>query len=301
MSNVQGRPVAIVCGTALALAVPLSEAYVRATAAGPGPQERWNTFSAEVTIRRGVRDAAQQPVGNEGPAVKYRWERTQSGGRWKTTMSVVRGARPDVVTPTGQSQAIPPVVARIEDEGDGAGPRFYSLQGTLLRPPVASDRQKMGASDSVFANTDALVFANTNGLMRPSAAPAGNRARLADEGREWVEAVLPSLEKKSARETALQQRFGKALGKLRGLDRYVQTIADETTEVLAHDDWGVPVEINVVRGGVLESHASFSYEAGPAGSLVRRSSHAEHAIKDMKGARMVLDVELANVKLEERR
>jgi hypothetical protein len=295
MSNAQGRPLAIACAAALTLAVLSSETHVRATT-GPGPQDRWNTFTADVTIRRGLRDEAHQPVGTDGPAVMYRWQRIQSGGRWKTTMSVVNGPRPEVVTPTGQSQAIPPAIARIEDDGDGSGPRFYSLQGTLVRPPALGDRQKMGVSDSVFANSDAL-------LRRPLPLASG-AGRVADEGREWVEAVLPSLGQSSARKAALERRFGKALGKLRGQDRYLQTTADETTEVLADETWAVPVEVNIVRAGALESHASFSYEAGPGGSLVRRRSHVEHVITGMnggKGARMALDVELANVTLEDRR
>ena len=58
-------------------------------------------------------------------------------------MITLSGPRPDVVSPTGQPQAIPPVVARIEDDGDGSAPRFYSLQGALLRLPVASDYSGM--------------------------------------------------------------------------------------------------------------------------------------------------------------
>jgi hypothetical protein len=294
MSNAQGRPLAIACAAALALAVPSVEADVPATS-GPGPQGRWNTFAADVTIRRGLRDEAHQVVGSDGPAVTYRWQRTQSGLQWKTTMTVVNGARPDVITPTGQSQAIPAAIARIEDDGDGSGPRFYSAQGTLVRPPALADRQKMGVKDSVFAGTDAM-------LRPPQAAAAGGRP--ADEGRDWVEAVLPSFERAGARKAALQRRFGQALEKLRGCDRYLQTIAGDTTEVLADETWAVPIEINVVRGGVLQSHTSFSYEPGPGGSLVRRRSHTEHLLTGpygVKNARMALDIELANVSIEERR
>jgi hypothetical protein len=249
-----------------------------------------------------MRDVAQASAANDGPPVKYRWERVQSGGRWKTTMAVLSGTRPDVVTPTGRAQAIPPAIARIEDDGDGSEPRFYNLQGALLRPPTKSDRQKMGASESVFAATDALSASRSAG--------AANGQRAVDRGRDWVEAFMPSFERKSVRLAALQNRFGREVGKVRGLGRYLQIVADDTTEVLADDDWGVPVEINTVRGGVLQSHATFEYEAGPKGSLVRRKSHMEHAITDRPersdrqektDARMVLDVELANVKLEDRR
>jgi len=210
-------------------------------------------------------------------------------------MVVVGGPRPDIVAPTGAMQSIPPVVTRIEDDGDGSEPRFYDAQGRLLRLPTRNDRQKMGASESVFASTDALAS---------SSAGAARGQAASGRGTDWVEALMPSLEGKSERRAALQKRFGKAVGKVRGLDQYLQTVDDQTTEVLADDEWGVPVEINTVRAGVLESHATFEYEAGPKGSLVRRHAHVEHALADRperKEARMVLDVELSNVTLEDQR
>jgi hypothetical protein len=296
MSYAKGKPIAIVCAAALAIAVPLSEVSVRAVA-GPGPLDRWNVFSADVTIRRGLRDATLPSTKGDGPALRYRWERVQAAGRWKSTIAVLGGTRPDVVTPTGQSLTIPPAIARIEDDGDGSEPRFYDLQGVLIRVPLKSDRLKMGASESVFAATDALTES------RPGAAGSNGNGALA-EGREWIESLLPSLQQKSVRRAALQNRFGKSSGIVHGLGRYLQTIGDETTEVLADDDWAVPVEINVVRQGVLKSHATFEYEPGPGGSLLRRKSHVEHAIPDRSGtndARLVFDVELTNVKLEDRR
>lgn len=294
MSNAQGKPLAIACATALAFAVPPLQAYVRGID-GPG-NTRWNTFTADVTIRRSVRDAAGQPLGSEGPPVSYRWERIRSGGRWKSTISTLSGPRPDVVSPTGQPQAIPPVVARIEDDGDGSAPRFYSLQGALLRLPAASDYPGKSPTDSLASAADLA--------MRPSlpAAIATMPAPSKDDG--WIEAVAPSLDKRSVRRDAVQRRFGKALGRLRGHERFVQTVADETTELLLDEAWVVPVEVNIVRGGVLRSHATFVYERGSDHSLVRRRAHAEQVVESQvqgKASRMVLDVELARVQLEERR
>jgi hypothetical protein len=297
MSNAKGRPMALACATALALAVPLSQAYVRAVAA-PGPQDKWNTFTADVAIRRGLRDAARPAASTDASPVKYRLVRALSGAYWKTTMAVIGATRPDVVTPTGESLAIPPAVARIEDDGDGTEPRLYNLQGQLLRSPTKNDRQKMGAADSVFAPTDALTQSRAGGA---------NGQRPSDQGRGWIESLMPSLDKKSARRTALEERFGNAVGKVRGLDRYLQTASDQTVEVLADEDSAVPVEINVLRGGVLLSHTTFVYEPGPQRTLVRRRASVEHAILDtpelpgLKDARLILDVELSNVTLEDRR
>ena len=69
---------------------------------------------------------------------------------------------------------------------------------------------------------------------------------------------MPARLRGDDRRLALQRRFGKAVGRLRGLDRYLESAPDHTTEVLADPDWTVPVEINVVRGGQLQSRARFS-------------------------------------------
>ena len=292
MWNAQGRLAGIAAATAVALALPSSRAAVSATP-GANRNQRWNHFSADVSIRRVVRGPGHQPSENDAPPVMYRWERTQSAGRWTSIVRIVSSGRPDVTTPTGSVQPIPPVIARIEDDEDGSGPRFYSLQGTVVHRPTSADRRKMGAPDSAFAKTDALV--------RPSALLGPSPARLKDDDGSWVETVLPSFEKAGARRLNLQRRLGKVLGTLRGLDRYVQTVDDETTEVLADTRWAVPLEINVVRQGALRSHASFVYDSADRGALVRRRAHAEHIFPERQGVRMVLDVELANVRLEDRK
>jgi hypothetical protein len=304
MRNTQGKPMAVASVIALGLAMssswvvrageavsPTVEQTITAAAGGRAPGERWNTFSAVVTLRRGVVDADHRPVGDRTFASRYHWERMQSGGRWKTTMRMMSGTRPEIVSPSGTSEAIPPDIVRIEDDGDGTGPRFFTRQGTLVRPPTVKDRQKISADDSIFANTDAL--------LQRSSAPTGQGLKIAGGGHDWIEALLPSPDRKDARRTNLQRRFGKPLGRLRGMDRYVETSANHTTELLVDSDWSLPLELNVVRDGQLQSHASFSYEAGSGGSLVRRASHVEHLLP--KGVRTALDVELANVRLEDRR
>jgi hypothetical protein len=196
------------------------------------------------------------------------------------------------MTPAGTSKAIPPVIDRIEDDEDGTGARFYTSAGTLVRPPTIHDRWKMGAGEGVFARSDAL--AGPAALVRPLHGPPQS------DDHHWLDAILPSSGLKRARRERLQRRYGKPLGTVGGRERYVQTSEEETTEVVADAEWAIPIEVQVVRRGTLRSRASFSYEPGAGGSLVRRRLRAEHLIPDGKGARMVLDVELANVKLEDR-
>jgi hypothetical protein len=293
MSNAQGKPWMIACAMALAIAVPSLEAEVRP--GGAGPADRWNRFSADVTVRRTVVDAGGDPAANRTPPTTYRWERTQSAAGWKTTMEVKGSVRAAFVTPTGALQEMPPAVTRIEDDGDDGGPVFYGLNGKRLRLPAAADRQKMGVGDDVFAKADALV--------RPEMGERRGGARAAPQGREWIEALMPSPDKRAARAQGLKRRFGAARDAWQGRDRYVEVRGDDATEVLVDGVLAVPVEINVVRGGMLRSHATFAYGPGPGGSMLRRSAHVERALDDGKAtsARMVMDVEIANVRLEERR
>lgn len=292
MSNVQGKPLGIACVVALAIAVPTLRAEVGSP---PGPQGRWNRFTADLTIRRVVVPAGADAAASTTPATTYRWERVQSGPHWKTTMEVKSSGRAPFITPTGALQEVAPVVARIEDDGGDEEPRFYGLDGKRLRLPTKADRKKMGLGDEAFAKADGLL------PVEPAqTGPGGGRDTI---GREWIDALLPTLDKRGARVDRLQRRFGLSKGKWKDRDRYLETKGDDTTEVLVNPTWTVPVEVNVARAGVLQSHATFTYEPGPGGSMLRKVAHVERALHDEagKGGRMVTDVELANVRLEDRR
>jgi len=140
MSNAQGKPLVVACAMALAIAVPSLRADVRSA---PGPQDHWNRFTADVTIRRSVVQAGTEVTASRTPPTMYRWERVLSGAGWKTTMEVKGSGRAAFVTPTGALQEVAPVVARIEDDGGDEGPRFYGADGKRLRLPSSADRGKM--------------------------------------------------------------------------------------------------------------------------------------------------------------
>ena len=300
MSNTQGKPVM----AAVAVAVALTTSWSWTTYAGEeaqavnrvgaqrvlGPGDSWNTFRATVNVRRGRIDAAGQAIGDRVSVASYQVERVQSGRRWKTTMLVVSGARPDITTPAGTSLTVPPDIVSIEDDGEGGGLRLITRDGKVMGPPSGKDREKLSADSDLGAAADAL-------FRGPSDAIA--RSRIASDEKEWIDAIMPARLRGDDRRLALQRRFGKAVGRLRGLDRYLESAPDHTTEVLADPDWTVPVEINVVRGGQLQSRARFSYDAGPGGSLVRRHSHVEQVLS--KDVRAVVDVDLSSVRLEDRR
>ncbi len=310
MPGAKGKPTAAACVAALALAVPSTTTFVRAAAdagqaaasaspASRGPSERWNAFSATVSIRRSVQGGEDAAPVRPAPAVVYRWESRQAGERWTSSMAVLAGARPPVITPAGKQQEVPPLITRIEDDGDGTGPRFYTRDGKQVNLPGEAERQRLQAL--VAGKAGESVFAGTEEMVREAAPLRAGGPGIKARGRDWIDGLVPSRERTESRRAALRRRLGAMHGKVRGFERYLQSTDDETTEVLVDGEWSVPVEINVMRGGVLESHTTYSYVPGPGGALVRSRSHSEHLLPESNGKRLAIDVELTNVLLEERR
>jgi hypothetical protein len=309
MPGAKGKPTAAACVAALVLAVPSTTTSVRAAAdatqqapsaspASKGPSERWNTVSAIVSIRRGVQDDGTPGTARPAPAAVYRWESRQAGDTWTSSMAVLAGPRPPVITPAGKQQEIMPLIARVEDSGDGSGPRFYTRDGKEVRLPGDAERQKLRSLARSSADT---LLAGIDDLVRPSTPLRAGGPGLKARGHDWIDAIVPSRERKDSRRAALRRRLGATHGKVRGFERYLQAVDDKTTEVLVDAEWSVPVEINVMSGAVLESHTTYSYVPGPGGALVRSRTHSEHLLPDSHGKRLAIDVELTNVMLEERR
>jgi hypothetical protein len=213
-------------------------------------------------------------------------------------MAVLAGARPPVITPAGKQQEVVPLIARVEDSGDGRGPRFYTRDGKEVTLPGEGERQKLR---SLAGASGEHLLDGIDDLVRESAPLRAGGPGLKAQGRDWIDAIVPSNEKKDSRRADLRRRLGAAHGKVRGFDRYLQAAADRTTEVLVDAEWSVPVEINVMRGVSLESHTTYSYVPGPGAALIRSRSHSEHLLPESKGKRLAIDVELTNVMLEERR
>jgi hypothetical protein len=88
---------------------------------------------------------------------------------------------------------------------------------------------------------------------------------------------------------------------VKGHDRYLKHTDDGTIEMLVDPEWGVPVEVNVVRGQTLVSHTTCSYETGPEGSLLSRSVRGEQRLSKGPFVRIINEVEFTNVRLERRR
>ena len=99
---------------------------------GVAPAPAWDTFSADVTIRRRMVRKDGTP-GPEAPEMRYRWVRTLGDTGWKTTMTVL-SVSPDVVQTSKGAQAVSRKVpvSRIEI-GDARSPaRIFDAEGRML-------------------------------------------------------------------------------------------------------------------------------------------------------------------------
>jgi hypothetical protein len=281
-------------GCLAALSLPGTNATARLDAAPAPAQSKappatgsWNAFSADITIRHSRVKADGTPTGVVTPAVKHHWERRLTAAGWKSTMTL--GSEP-VVTVEGLNGRKrienPFAITRIEDDEDGTPLRFFDRKGDQVRLPSEADLPRFNGTASPFPGSEASL---------------ASAVRPLSFSRDWSDALVASPERSATRRAALERRFGKPEGHVRALDRYLSTRGDETVEVLADPQLALPVEINVVREQTLVSHTTIGYVRGAGGSLIRRSLHMERTLPDASGERTVTDVEVDNVRLEEKR
>lgn len=272
---------------------------------GIAPPATWDTFTADVTIRRRIVRDDGTP-GPEAPEMRYRWVRTLGEGGWKTTMTVL-AVSPDTIQtskgPQAASRKVP--VSRIEI-GDPRSPaRIFGADGRMLfmlptAPPAAETPQAGHATalpkelEAVRSAADAFKASLSNGHATTiDASLAGVDLR----SRDWVEHLLPSAAGRVGRRTALAKNLGSPQGQVHGLERFVRSVDGTTTEILSDPTWSVPMEINVARDGALVSHSVLSYAEEPGVGLVRRRMRSEQRLSPESGDRALVDFELSNVRL----
>lgn len=252
------------------------------------PSDPWNTFSADITIQRKRVAADGTPLG-AAPTVTYRWEqRLPASGSWKSTMTLTQQEQPNVQSLLVSTQAVQDALAvvRVEDDGDGSPLRLFDRSGQPIQAlaPETTDRLTR------------LVTVPENHAIDPGA----SATRPAWRGKEWIRAIVAEPGRVSSRRAALDRRYGKVVGSVNGLDRRLLRTSDAAIEVLADRTAAVPREFNTSKSSQLTSHVSIAYAPGVGNALVRRLTHSERVVPSGSGVRAVTDVELANVRLENR-
>lgn len=277
------------------------------TKPGAAAPAAWDTVSADLIVRRQLvrKDAAP---GLQAPEMRYRWVRTLGDTGWKTTLTLVSASADRIETskgPQAVSRKIP--ISRIEIGDPRTPARVFDTEGRLVFMPPSRPRTALhgaaaspeGAAslDGTAADPLALPDALRAGLDAAAAGVAERAARDATS-RDWVEHLLPSAAGRAARRAALLRGHGSPQGMVNGLERFVSHDAATMTEVLSDPTWAVPVEINVVRDGALVSHSTLTYAEDPGAGLVRRRIRSELLVSPESGDRAVIDVELANLRLD---
>ena len=89
------------------------------------------------------------------------------------------------------------------------------------------------------------------------------------------------------RRDALQQRMGRASGRLGRHDRYVTSEGEATTETLVEPGTMLPAEVNVMRNGALAERSQLAYARMPGGRWYLARQRSESAMPDGSGRRFV--------------
>jgi hypothetical protein len=241
----------------------------------------WDTLSADITVRHRRLDRDGTPVGLEPMPIRYRWQQSSGPAGARTVLTFA--PQPKAVAERPQDARYE--VARIEDDGDGTPPRIYNRRGELMQlPPPAS----LGLSGPARPLSDEAARAAEGPVSLPQP-PAGTLAM----------GLVAHADDVGARRSRLKERYGRRVERIGRLERFVRTDGDDTEEVLADPESGLPTEVNIVRNGRLAWHGRFMYTRDRRGAYMRRAMHIEHAVSD-SGERVATDVELTNVTFERR-
>lgn len=271
-------------GICLLAAVSLADLHADRAPSSPAQADKAvGRFAADLSVHRAFLNREGRPLGATVPPIRYRMERTRDGNHWKTVMRITSATQAPALTSGGKLQEIPAPVSRIEDDGDGSEPRIYARDGRLLRFPDKSTRKPLDLADFGRA-----------AIQTPPVLP--NTATRPVTGDEWLESMLPSAAGAAARRAMFERRYGAARGKVRGLDRFMTVAPGGTTEILVDAATAVPVEMNIVRDGQLESHTGYTYVAMEGGRYLRQRMQREQRGTGMKdGTRLSVDVTVSNV------
>lgn len=176
----------------------------------------------------------------------------------KYRMTVRRGAR-------GLRTEIVYPQARLFPKGPLVDPR------SGYRIEVGSDLSQ----GRVYDASGALVFG-----------PADDAAAADPGGPTSTGLVLADRDVK-ARKRDLVRKFGQAVERVRGRDRYLASEGDLLTETLVEPTTNLPVEVNVARDGALAERTAISYGRMPGGRWYVARTRSEVALPGDSGRRFV--------------
>ena len=158
-----------------------------------------------------------------------------------------------------------------------------------MLPPAGLPAARAGAPEAyagitVEADADRGTLDVRDAAGRPLTVSGGDAAWAAPA--EGADALRPAVEARAARRTQLEGRYGRARGRVRGLDRYLARNGSRVQELLVHPDSALPAEMNVVDGEALVDRHRFDYQRNGAAWL-RRRTESETAMPGTPGQRLL--------------
>ncbi len=144
------------------------------------------------------------------------------------------------------------------------------------------------ANGRIYDATGALVFG-----------PADEAAPAADAGGAAAPGLVVEDRDLMTRKRDLVQRFGPALERVTGRDRYLASEGNRLTETLVEPTTNLPVEVNILSDGALEQRTALAYARMPGGRWYVARTRSEVALPGDHGRRFVSTRTHTNVAAQE--
>ena len=231
-------------------------------------------FTAEVAISQMQVAADGQPLAGAAPASRYRLEH-RAGANSITRLTLLDRQRDTAESAAGPIPLDNPFLAVTAELDAANGLRLYNPRGERLPEVTAADRRYFG-------------------IANPSSSSRGSDARSMSARARPTSLVVTAASRE--RRAAFEETFGAPVDRVRGLDRYLKRRGDDVDEALIDPATALPVEINMVRKGVLVAHVQMGYEPRGEGTFIRRSFRSERALAE-SGRRIVTTVDVTNVQV----
>lgn len=229
----------------------------------------WRALVCAAATCAAAATAAAQTTGVPEPA---------DGADFSATVVVTRAI---VDTKGGLVRTLPTSRYRMAQFGDGR------LRLTMLPP---ADLPSTGPMGDAFAGITVENDLTTGHLVvRDKAGRALNLDREPSQG--WAtpatsEPLVAPVAARPLRQQQLEHRFGRAVGRVRGLDRYLTKDGSRVNEMLVHPESALPAEINITEGRTLVEQHRFEYARRGRGWLRTRVS-SETAVPGTPAERLL--------------
>lgn len=143
-------------------------------------------------------------------------------------------------------------------------------------------------------STGGFEVRDRNGVSIGLPAPTGAATTTSASDSETLVATTAG---RAARRAAIERAFGQAVGRLRGLDRFVERSGARVRELLVSPETALPRELNVAEGEALVERHIFDYAQTSSDTWVRRRSASEALLPGTAGQRMVAVTTLDDLRI----